>query len=52
MGTQRVQACVELLIVADYTIYQDHARLTHSDDHDVIFQSMRIYFAHLVNGVT
>ena len=42
---------VELLVATDFTVYSDHARYTGSSDPVVIFNHMRYYFAHLINGV-
>ena len=45
------KAVVEYLIVADASIYNAHSDLIDSTNQDLIFHHMRIYFAHLVNGV-
>lgn len=44
-------AFVEVLIVTDSTVFNDHSRFVNSTDIDIVFQHMRIYFAYLINGV-
>ena len=46
-----VQLYVETLIVTDLTIYNDHKRFSGSNDQNIVFQHMKIYFSHLLNGV-
>ena len=48
---QPVNLYVETLIVTDLTVFEDHKRFAQSTDTNVVFQHMRIYFAHLINGV-
>ena len=42
---------VELLLVTDKTIFQDHQVYAQSDNIDLIFSNMKIYFSHFFNGV-
>lgn len=42
---------MELMIIADYSIYQDHSRIAQSSDQNLVFLHMKAYFAHYVNGV-
>lgn len=42
---------VELLVVTDHSIFEDHRRYTQTNDTDLIFLHMRTYFAHFVNEV-
>ncbi len=51
LNNQPVNLYVETLLVTDLTVYNDHSRWTGSTDQSVIFQSMKIYFAFIFNGV-
>ncbi|RNA14579.1 flocculation FLO11-like, partial [Brachionus plicatilis] len=42
---------VEVLLVADNTIYEDHIRFAGTNDTDLVFLYMRTYFAHYFNGI-
>jgi hypothetical protein len=42
---------VELLVVTDPTVYEDHKRYSGSNDSSLIFSHMRTYFAHTINLV-
>ena len=42
---------IELLIVTDYTIFQDQTRFSNLTNTNYILLYMRTYFAHYVNGV-
>lgn len=42
---------VEVLIVTDYTIYEDHQNYAQTNDQNLVFLYMRIYFAHYINEV-
>ena len=43
---------VELLIVTDLTIFEDHKRFAQTSDTNLVFLHMRTYFAHYINGVS
>ena len=51
MNGQPINLYVELLIVADQTIYQDHKRFLQTNDSNLIFENMKIYYSHFFNGV-
>lgn len=42
---------VEVLVVTDYTIYEDHQNFAQTTDQNLVFLYMRTYFAHYINGV-
>ncbi|CAF0922549.1 unnamed protein product, partial [Brachionus calyciflorus] len=42
---------VELLVVTDSTVFQYHKNFMGSSDQNLIFSQMRIYYAHLINGI-
>lgn len=46
-----VELYVELLLVTDRTIFEDHKRYAQTDDNDITFLHMRTYFTHYINGV-
>lgn len=46
-----MQLTVEVLLVADESVYNDHKRFTGSADQSTVFNSMRAYFSHMMNGV-
>lgn len=46
-----VELYVELLLVTDRTIFEDHKRYVQTDDNDLTFLHMRTYFTHYINGV-
>lgn len=48
---QPINLFVELLVVTDLTVYEYHRRYIGTEDQGVIFSQMRIYYAHLINGV-
>ena len=43
---------VETLIVTDYSVFKSHQDFCKTTDTSKIFQHMRVYFTHLINGVT
>jgi hypothetical protein len=51
LNGEPVQLYVETLIVTDVSIYNDHQRITKSTDQNVVFQHMKLYFSHVINGV-
>lgn len=51
LNGEPVQLYVETLIVTDYSVYNDHQRITKSTDQNVVFQHMKLYFSHVINGV-
>lgn len=57
IGTERlinggpISLYVEMLVVADQSIYEAHQRILGTNDSNVIFQSMKIYYSHMFNGV-
>ena len=42
---------LEVLIVTDKTIFNDHVRFASTNDTSLVFLHMRTYFAHYINGV-
>ena len=42
---------VEILLVTDSSVYNDHERFAGTKDKNTIFMHMKIYFSHLMNGV-
>lgn len=48
---QPIVADVETLVVIDPTVYQDHKKLLNSSDDSKIFEHIRVYYAHTMNGV-
>lgn len=42
---------VEVLVVTDHSIYEDHQRYARSNDSNIVFLHMRTYFAHFINEV-
>lgn len=46
-----VELNVETLLVVDPTVYQDHKKYLKSTDDNLIFDHIRVYYAHLFNGV-
>ena len=46
-----VELYVELLLVTDRTIFEDHKRYAQTDDNDLTFLHIRTYFTHYINGV-
>jgi hypothetical protein len=42
---------VEILVVADSSIYEDHKTFAGSTDPHTVLIQMRVYFAHLISGV-
>ena len=48
----KTPAYVEQLVVADVSIYNGQAYSAQTDDTNVVFENMRIYFAHITNGVS
>ncbi|RNA12759.1 A disintegrin and metallo ase with thrombospondin motifs 3-like [Brachionus plicatilis] len=48
---QPINLYVELLVVTDSSVYDYHRRFIGTDDQSLIFSQMRIYYAHLINGI-
>ena len=42
---------LELLVVTDVTIFNDHKKYLQTTDDDLIFIHMSLYFYHYINGV-
>ena len=42
---------VETLVVTDYTVFDDHKIRAGSTDSNKVMSHMRVYFAHLFNGI-
>ena len=42
---------IEMLLVTDCTIYADHQRYANTNNKDLVFLYMRIYFAHVFMAV-
>jgi glucose-1-phosphate cytidylyltransferase len=42
---------VELLVVSDYTVFEDQKALTSTNDVNIVYERMTIYFTHLISGV-
>ena len=49
---QPLSLYVETLLVTDVSIYNDHVVFSGSTTPATVFQSMKIYFAHVMNGVS
>jgi hypothetical protein len=50
-STQPISLYVEMLLVADVSIVNDHKQFAGSNDLNQVFMHMKIYYAHLINGV-
>ena len=46
-----VDTYVETLVVTDQTIYNDMKAFVNSTNNNIILQNIRIYFAHVFNGI-
>ena len=46
-----IELFVETLLVTDLSVYEDHKKYSESSHRDVIFEHMKIYFSHVMNGV-
>jgi len=42
---------VEVLIVADHSIYEAHQRFAQTTDQNLVFIYMKAYYSHYMNGV-
>lgn len=42
---------IELLVVTDLTVFNDHKRYANTNNTDVAFLHMKIYYSHLILGV-
>lgn len=42
---------VEVLVVTDHSIFENHKRFARSNDTNIVFHHMRIYYAHFMNEV-
>jgi hypothetical protein len=42
---------VEILIVTDESVFNDHTKFAKTSDPSLALLNMRIYFTHLINGV-
>ena len=51
LNGQPINLYVELFIVADQTIYLNHKKFLKTNDSYFIFESMKIYYSHLISGV-
>ena len=51
LNNQPINVYVEVLIVADLSIYNDHIKSSRSTVQAEVFKEMRIYYAYLLNGV-
>ena len=49
---QPISLYIELLVVTDSTVFDYHKNFIGSNDQNLIFSQMRIYYAHLINGVS
>ena len=47
-----VNLYVELLVVTDDSIYEQHKVFAATDNKDLVFQYMKTYFSYYVNGVS
>ena len=47
-----IQLYVETLLVTDQSVYDTVSQLTGFTDKDFVFQYMRIYLSHMVNGAS
>lgn len=46
-----IQLVVELLVVTDRSVFEDHKRFSRTNDTELAFLHMRTYFSHFINGV-
>ncbi|RNA04998.1 A disintegrin and metallo ase with thrombospondin motifs 3-like [Brachionus plicatilis] len=46
-----IVADVETLVVIDPSIYEDHKEFLQTNDQEIIFDHIRLYYAHTMNGV-
>jgi len=46
-----IELYVELLLVTDRSVFEDHKRFARTNDDNLAFLHMRTYFSHFVNGV-
>jgi len=51
VSNKPVDLVVEVLIVTDPSVYEVHKRFCKTNDKSKIFQHMRIYYSHIINGV-
>jgi hypothetical protein len=51
ISTTPVNLVVEVLIVTDPSVYEVHKKFCKTSDKSKIFQHMRIYYSHIINGV-
>lgn len=47
-----IELYVELLMVADHSVFEDHKRFLESNDDELIFANIKSYFAHIVGAVS
>ena len=48
---QQFDLHVETLVVTDYTVFNNHKTFARSNDSSKVMTHMRVYFAHLFNGI-
>ena len=50
-NSQPIPLYVEVLLVADLSVFNDHKQFAGTNDTNQVFMHMKIYYAHLMNGV-
>ncbi|RNA07290.1 A disintegrin and metallo ase with thrombospondin motifs 5-like [Brachionus plicatilis] len=50
-GTGQFVLNLETIIVADYSLINEHKRISKSEDLDVVFNNLRIYLSHVMHAV-
>lgn len=51
LNGQPIQLNAEVLVVTDSTVYHSHQAFAGTTNHDATFEHMRLYYAHVINGV-
>ena len=51
LNNQPIQLYAKVLVVTDLTVYQSHQIYARTTDMSQTFAHMRLYYAHLINGV-
>lgn len=51
LNGQPISLNVELLVVTDLSIYNEHVRYAGTTNQNLVFLHMKIYYAHLIHGV-
>ena len=51
LNNQPIQLHVEVLVITDSSVYKKHQTYAGTTDMNMTFAHMRLYYAHLINGV-